>query len=220
MHWSSTSKIGCTLLVDRYFPSVVNILVRRLSSLVIGRSIGNALLVDRLVLVLVNMFVNGLFNIFFGRLCYLVETLLETLVFAGLSAVKCLQIGLLLACASSLTFFILWSMTGRHRSSHFFNCFTTTDWLFGVYQINTLDDNRVKIYVCYCSTVMLQNGWTKWLKFWLSDIARIWVCLGCPSTNYMKKVQVHNKAKVKCCCATLSILKWKWLFEPALHVSS
>ena len=84
--------------------------------------VGVALLVDLLVLIRENTLVIGLFDILFGRPCFLVVTCLVTVVFAGLSDVKGLQIGMLLVCAISLTFFMLWSMTGLYRSSHFFSC--------------------------------------------------------------------------------------------------
>jgi len=93
MHCCSTTKIGCTLLVDRLFPILMNIHAMRLSGFVISLVLGRVLLVDLLVLALLNTFVSGLFVIFFG--------LLDTFVLAGLSAVKCLHIGLVLACVIS-----------------------------------------------------------------------------------------------------------------------
>jgi hypothetical protein len=118
MHCCSTTRMGCTLLVGLLFTIFVNIRVMRLSGSVIGLVLGRALLVDLLVLVLLNIFVSGLFVIFFGNACCRVGTLLHAFVLAGLSAVKCLHIGLVLACAISFTFFILWSTTGFHLSSH------------------------------------------------------------------------------------------------------
>ena len=107
MHCCSMSDIDCTLLVDLLFPNFVNILVSRLSFFVIILIVGSALLIDLLVLIRLNTFVSGLFDIFLGRSCCLVETLLDTLVLAGLSAVKCLQIGKLLSFAISFTLFML-----------------------------------------------------------------------------------------------------------------
>jgi hypothetical protein len=116
---SSTSKIGCGRLVYLLFPRFVNMFVSRLSGcvIVISLVVGNALLVDLLAVVLLNTFVSGLFVILLGSSCCLVDTLLDTLVFAGLSTVKCLHIGLLLSCAISFTYFILWSITGLHAIS-------------------------------------------------------------------------------------------------------
>jgi hypothetical protein len=92
---------GLTLLVDLFVPNFVNILLIKLSCRCIILIGGIAVLVDLLVFVLWNTFVMGLLNILFGSACCLVVTRLETLVLAGLSAVKCLHIGLVLACVIS-----------------------------------------------------------------------------------------------------------------------
>ena len=122
MHWSPPSIPVCTLLVDLLLPNALNVLVSTLFGFVVVLTIANALPVDLPVLVLLNMFVKGLFIILFRRSSFLVDTHRLTFVLAGLSAVKCLQIGLLLVCSISLTLFILWYMTGLHLRSHFFSC--------------------------------------------------------------------------------------------------
>ena len=120
--WCCTSKTGCTLLVDLFFPIVVNILVSMLFALCFFCITRGALLVDLLFLIRVNTLVNGLLDILFGRACFLVFTCRVTLVFAGLVAVKCLHMGVLCDCAISLTLFILWSMTSFHLFIHFLIC--------------------------------------------------------------------------------------------------
>jgi hypothetical protein len=107
MTCSSTSCITLSLLVDLFFPNFLYI--RDIRSVFLYLLVVAFLtLLDGLFLfILMYTLVNGLFVILIVLVCFLVESFLDTLVFAGLFAVKCCHMGLLFACASSLTGFLL-----------------------------------------------------------------------------------------------------------------
>jgi hypothetical protein len=104
---STFSCIALSLLVDLFFPSFLYICDIRLMFLYLLVFAVITLLHDLFLCILMYTFVNGLFDIHIVRVCFLVESFRDTLVFAGLFAVKCCHMGLLFACASSLTLFML-----------------------------------------------------------------------------------------------------------------
>ena len=94
------------LLVDLFSPNFVYSVDIRLFILYFACSTGDDTLLDDLFFCsLVYPFVNALSDIFF--VCVLVDIFLDTLVLAGLFAVKCFHMGLLLSFASSFTLFML-----------------------------------------------------------------------------------------------------------------
>ena len=123
----STSVIAVSLLIDSCVLFIWYICDISVVFLYFFFVVGIGLLVDLFFVRHVYTFVNGLFDIFFA--CFLVGIFRDTLVLAGLVAVKCCHMGLLLSCASSFTHFMLWSMTGLHLFIHFFNCWFVSSYL-------------------------------------------------------------------------------------------
>jgi hypothetical protein len=94
------------------------------------------LLDDLFFCILLYTLVSGLLDIFFGFVCFILFSLLETFIFAGLFAVKCCQIGLLFSFASSFTLFMLCSTTGFHLFNHFFSCLFVSSSLVASFSSN------------------------------------------------------------------------------------
>ena len=103
----STSSTVLALLVDLLFPNFVYIFVINGVFLYVTVFVALALLDDLFFWILLYTLVSGLSDILFDCLCFRLGIFLETFVFAGLFAVKCCHIGLLLSFANSFTFFIL-----------------------------------------------------------------------------------------------------------------
>jgi hypothetical protein len=116
----STSSIALSLLVDLFFPKFLYICDIRSVFLYLIVVALITLLDDLFLFILMYTLVNGLFVILIVLVYFLFESFLDTLVFAGLFAVKCCHIGLLFACASSLTGLRLWCRQRHHFLGSFF----------------------------------------------------------------------------------------------------
>ena len=99
-------------------------------------------------------FVNGLFEYFFVFIRCGHGSLLDTLVFAGLFAVKCFHIGLLFSFASSFTPFMLCLMASFHLVSHLFSCWfvsSSLEWSDSSYYIfSSSSGSTISLIVYRC----------------------------------------------------------------------
>ena len=150
----STSNTVYSLLVDLVFPNLLYNFDTKWLVLYLTFITGSTLLDDLFFFNLMCTFVNGLFEYFFVFIRCGHGSLLDTLVFAGLFAVKCFHIGLLFSFASSFTPFMLCLMASFHLVSHLFSCWfvsSSLEWSDSSYYIfSSSSGSTISLIVYRC----------------------------------------------------------------------